>query len=57
MSACNGRCLDCPYDVCGPEAPRRRPSKAAERSWRQAALFELEDLGDLYGVDPEAVKL
>lgn len=57
MSTCNGRCLDCPYDFCGPEAPKRRPSKAAERSWRQDALFELEELGDLYGIDPGAVRL
>lgn len=57
MSACNGRCLDCPYDFCGSEVPTRRPSKAAERSWRQDALFELEELGDLYGIDPSAVKL
>jgi hypothetical protein len=57
MSACNGRCFDCPYDFCGPEVPKRRPSKAAERSWRQDALFELEELGDLYGIDPGAVRL
>jgi hypothetical protein len=55
---CNGRCLDCPYDFCAPETPARRPTKAAQRNeWRQDALFELEELGDLYGIDPEAVRL
>ncbi|MFJ7329041.1 hypothetical protein ACIQVN_22715 [Streptomyces cyaneofuscatus] len=57
MSACTGRCFDCPHEFCGPEAPSRRPTKAAERSWRLEALFELEELGDLYGIDPAAVKL
>ncbi|MGW2713692.1 hypothetical protein ACWC4J_32665 [Streptomyces sp. NPDC001356] len=54
MSACNGRCVDCPYDFCVPETPARRPSKAQERSgWRQDALFELEDLRELYPDLPE----
>jgi hypothetical protein len=58
MSACNGRCFDCPYDFCVPETTSRRPSKAEERTgWRQEALFELEELGDLYGIDPQAVRL
>lgn len=58
MSACNGACPDCPYDFCAPTAPATRPSKAAERQgWRQEALFELEDLGDLYGIDPGQVRL
>ncbi|MFF1450158.1 hypothetical protein ACFVYF_18765 [Streptomyces sp. NPDC058274] len=58
MSACNGHCLDCLYDFCVPETPVRRPTKAAQRSeWKQDALFELEELGDLYGIDPEAVRL
>ncbi|MFJ8699452.1 hypothetical protein [Streptomyces ardesiacus] len=58
MSACNGACFDCPYDFCVPDARPSRLSKAAERQgWRQDALFELEELGDLYGIDPEAVRL
>jgi hypothetical protein len=58
MPACNGHCFDCPYDFCVPETRTRRPSKAAQRTeWRQDALFELEELGDLYGIDPEAVRL
>jgi len=36
----------------------RRQSDAQRRTgWRQEALFELEELGDLYGVDPEKVRL
>ncbi|MYX26042.1 hypothetical protein GTY75_05055 [Streptomyces sp. SID8381] len=57
MPACSGACPDCPYDFCVPATPARRPSKAAQRQWRQDALFELEDLADLYGIDPEAVRL
>ena len=59
MSACNGHCPDCPYDFCAPPAPKApRPTKAADRrSWRQDALFELEELGDLYDVDPKKVRL
>ncbi len=58
MSACSGHCFDCPYDFCVPETPARRPTKAAQRSeWKQDALFELEELGDLYGIDPEKVRL
>lgn len=58
MSACRGACPDCPYDFCAPATPVRRPTKAQERSgWRQDALFELDELGDLYGLDPEAVRL
>ncbi|MGW3200450.1 hypothetical protein ACWDBD_38940 [Streptomyces sp. NPDC001118] len=41
-----------------PESSTQRPSKAQERrGWREDALFELEELADLYGVDPEAVRL
>lgn len=55
---CNGHCFDCPYDFCAPEARTQRPSKAVERKgWRQDALFELAELGDLYGIDPGAVRL
>ncbi|MER6382082.1 hypothetical protein ACWDBP_39980 [Streptomyces sp. NPDC001233] len=58
MSACRGACPDCPYDFCVPESSTQRPSKAQERrGWREDALFELEELADLYGVDPEAVRL
>lgn len=58
MSACNGRCFDCPYDFCVPETRAPRPSKAEQRKgWRQDALFEMEDLADLYGLDPEKVRL
>jgi len=56
MSACRGACPDCPYDFCVPATPKRRPSKAAERSWQQDALFELEELGDLYGIDLDSVR-
>jgi hypothetical protein len=55
---CNGHCFDCPYEFCVPETSPRRPTKSAQRNeWRQDALFELEELGDLYGIDPEAVRL
>ncbi|MGK5496381.1 hypothetical protein [Streptomyces sp. URMC 125] len=55
---CNGRCTDCPYDFCAPATTRARPTKAEERrGWKQDALFELEELGDLYGVDPGVVRL
>lgn len=58
MPACNGLCADCPYDFCVPETRPRRPSKAVERQgWRQDALFELEELGDLYGIDMSKVRL
>jgi hypothetical protein len=58
MSACRGACPDCPYDFCVPETPTRRASKAEQRQgWRQEALFELEDLADLYGINPEKVRL
>ncbi|MEV5883104.1 hypothetical protein AB0L74_10355 [Streptomyces sp. NPDC052020] len=52
MSAdCNGHCDDCTW--CVPEA-RTQPSKAAvKRGWRQDAIFELEDLVDLYPDLPE----
>ncbi|MFI2031389.1 hypothetical protein [Streptomyces buecherae] len=37
---------------------RRRPSRAAERhEWTQLALVELEELAELYGLDPAAVRL
>lgn len=45
-----------------PEGPRLRtadePNRAERnRGWRQDALFELEELGELYGVDVSAVRL
>lgn len=45
-----------------PEGPRLRaadqPNRAErQRSWRQEALWELEELGDLYGIDHQAVRL
>jgi hypothetical protein len=55
---CSGACFDCPYDFCAPDTPVRRLSKAARRNgWRQDVLDELDELGDLYGLDPEAVRL
>ena len=37
---------------------RRSSSRAADRSsWRQDALYELEDLGDLWGLDLSQVRL
>jgi hypothetical protein len=54
MSACNGTCFDCPYDFCVPDTRAARPSKAEQRKgWRQDALFEIEDLEDLYPGLPE----
>ncbi|MGV9693340.1 hypothetical protein ACWDUX_30020 [Streptomyces sp. NPDC003444] len=56
MSACTGHCPDCPHDFCEPA--KAKPSRAAQRrEWRQSALFELEELGDLYGIDMSAVTL
>jgi len=41
-----------------PLAGREAISRAAERrSWRLEALAELEDLGDIYGIDPAMVRL
>ncbi|MFF8629673.1 hypothetical protein [Streptomyces werraensis] len=41
-----------------PESRAPQPSKAEQRKgWRQDALFELEELGDLYGIDPQKVRL
>ncbi len=45
-----------------PEGPRLRaadqPNRAQRKnSWRQDAIFELEDLADLYGVDVSGVQL
>ncbi|MFD7605163.1 hypothetical protein ACFWAN_32570 [Streptomyces mirabilis] len=45
-----------------PEGPRLRltdqPNRAErKRSWRQDALFELEELAELYDVDATAVRL
>lgn len=50
MSDCDGLCDDC---ACAlpPAKAASRPSKAAEkRSWRQDALVEVQELGELYGV-------
>ncbi|MFF3416832.1 hypothetical protein ACFYW9_19345 [Streptomyces sp. NPDC002698] len=58
MSACRGACFDCPYDFCAPETRAPRQSDAQRRTgWRQDALSEMDDLADLYGVDPQAVRL
>lgn len=45
-----------------PEGPRLRaadqPTRARRKAgWRQDALFELEELGDLYDVDLSGVRL
>ncbi|QUI30673.1 hypothetical protein H9W91_07230 [Streptomyces alfalfae] len=58
MSAdCYGHCDDCPYTWCVPEV-RTQPTKAAvKRSWRQDAQDELDELADLYGIDPGMVRL
>lgn len=45
-----------------PEGPRLRaadePNRAERsRGWRQDALFELEELGDLYGIDASGVRI
>ncbi|UFQ16400.1 MULTISPECIES: hypothetical protein [Streptomyces] len=56
MSDCDGLCDDC---TCAfpPAKAGRRPSKAAEkRSWQQDALFELSELGELYGINAEALR-
>ncbi|MGW1867937.1 hypothetical protein ACWCPS_20500 [Streptomyces mauvecolor] len=53
---CDGLCADCrcPFP---PNPVTRRPSKAAEkRQWVQDALFELVDLGELYGIDPDSLR-
>ncbi|MFG3582573.1 hypothetical protein [Streptomyces sp. NPDC047990] len=56
--SCSGACPDCPYDFC--EAPATKPKQtdaARRRDWKQDALFELEELGDLWGIDPSRVRL
>lgn len=45
-----------------PDGSRMRaadqPNRAQRKAdWRQHALFELEDLADLYDVDPSGVRL
>ncbi|MES9589975.1 hypothetical protein ABWK57_14100 [Streptomyces sp. NPDC094045] len=53
---CDGLCDDC---VCAfpPAKAVKRTTKAAEkRSWRQDALFELSELGELYGVDQDVLR-
>ncbi|MBB5123212.1 hypothetical protein [Streptomyces eurocidicus] len=55
MLDCDGLCHGCkrPRAALG----RLRLSKAARRrGWRQEALSELVDLGELYGVDPAAIR-
>ncbi|MER5441138.1 hypothetical protein [Streptomyces sp. NPDC002790] len=50
MPDCDGLCTDC---TCAspPAKAATRPTKAAEkRSWQQEALFEMQELGELYGV-------
>ncbi|AEW94030.1 hypothetical protein SCATT_16590 [Streptantibioticus cattleyicolor NRRL 8057 = DSM 46488] len=38
--------------------PAPRPPRAQQRrDWHQDALFELEELADLYGIDLERVRL
>jgi hypothetical protein len=43
----------------GPRLPgRKRPTRAASKeSWRQDALFELDELGDFYGLERAKVSL
>jgi hypothetical protein len=54
---CNGRCEDCPYSWCAPVACAQ-PTKASDRQgWRQDARAELDELADLYGIDPSGVRL
>ncbi|MER6380783.1 hypothetical protein ABT274_12470 [Streptomyces sp. NPDC001127] len=56
MPLCDGLCVNCqcPFP---PNKAARRPSKAAEkRQWIQDALFELSELGELYGVDPNSLR-
>ncbi|MFD7173426.1 hypothetical protein [Streptomyces sp. NPDC059929] len=53
---CDGLCADCqcPFP---PNRTDRRQTKAAEkRLWLQDALFELSDLGELYGIDPNSLR-
>jgi hypothetical protein len=56
--ACNGSCPDCPYDFCEQPPAKPKQTDAARRtSWKQDALFELEELGDLWGIDTTKVRL
>ncbi|MEV5677468.1 hypothetical protein [Streptomyces sp. NPDC052179] len=53
---CNSHCGEC--SVWHSPTPAAKPSRTTQRAgWRQDALFELEELGDFFGVDADAVKL
>ena len=51
---CDGSC-------CVPHAHETKPTPdaraATRRGWQQLALVELDDLADLYGIDPSRVRL
>lgn len=56
-AVCNGYCDDCPYDFCAPLPTSHKPSKAASRlTWQQEALAEVDDIGDLFGIDQATVQ-
>ncbi|MFI8815732.1 MULTISPECIES: hypothetical protein [unclassified Streptomyces] len=53
---CNSQCGEC--SVGYSSTPAARPSRTTQHAgWRQDALFELEELGDFFGIDVDAVKL
>ncbi|MFG2228019.1 hypothetical protein [Streptomyces sp. NPDC048644] len=56
MSDCDGLCRDC---TCAfpPARGGHHLSKAAEkRAWQQDVLFELLELGELYGVHANGLR-
>ena len=49
---------DDPTEDTPPLTGRKSVSRSAQRAdWRQEALYELEDLGDLWGLDLSQVRL
>ncbi|WP_424214794.1 hypothetical protein ACN20G_23500 [Streptomyces sp. BI20] len=45
------------YDQEQARLKEQRPSKAAlKRGWHKSAVLELDDLADLYGVNPAALR-